>query len=357
MSGYEIFVINLDEQARRWAFMQVQFQALGLTLTRLRAVNGYDPDELARAAVAPFSPLPNGEVGCFESHRKAWQIIVDRDLPGAFILEDDVVVGSDFGQMDLPAELLAKVDIIKLDTCRWTASYGAPSYVPVPARELRPLYGSETSAGCYFMTRRGAEKMLRHAAGYFIPVDTLMFNLDSKPFYDLTTLKMDPAIAAQLRFVMPKQDLIGEAAESMQEKRRRNIDPRQRMTGLRRARLYLQRLLDWDFKIVRDRRRAAFLKRVTIDGAPRNVRFSTRTAPISTRPCPCCTMVLPRAEGWPSAAALFASQHTQPCQPHDQQHPRGRQRHRRHFGQGAQHIEIAAQDGPCGQIAAGGQRL
>ena len=37
----------------------------------------------------PFS-LRSAEVGCFQSHRKCWQEILDRGLDSAFIIEDDV---------------------------------------------------------------------------------------------------------------------------------------------------------------------------------------------------------------------------------------------------------------------------
>lgn len=37
----------------------------------------------------PFA-MGAGEIGCFLSHRACWQAIVDRDLPGALIAEDDL---------------------------------------------------------------------------------------------------------------------------------------------------------------------------------------------------------------------------------------------------------------------------
>lgn len=272
---YAIFVINLDAQKRRWAFMQRQLDGLGLTPIRLPAVNGYDPETRSRARAASYALLPGGEIGCFESHRNAWAEIVRRDLPGAFVLEDDVVVASDFAALDLPPELLARTDVIKLDTCRWTAAYGPVTGNPAPGRELRPLWGSETSAGCYYMTRRGAEKMLRLSENYFLPVDTLMFNLETKVFHQLTTLKVLPAIAAQLRFIMPKEELATEIAYGMQEKRRLNHDPWPTMTIGLRLRLYLRRLLDWDFGLIRKRRRDAFLRNHTGGLPPAQVDFVT----------------------------------------------------------------------------------
>lgn len=42
----------------------------------------------------PFALRP-GEIGCFLSHRRAWQAIVDRGLDAGLIVEDDVEVFSD----------------------------------------------------------------------------------------------------------------------------------------------------------------------------------------------------------------------------------------------------------------------
>lgn len=271
---HPIFVINLDAQQRRWAFMSDQLRQLGLTAQRLPAVNGYDPAQIAEADAASFAPLPNGEIGCFESHRRAWRAIVAQDLPGAFILEDDVVVADDFAQLEFSPALLAETDVIKLDACDWTAAYGPAVHNFGAGRVLRPLWGSETSAGCYFMTQRGAQKMLRHSRCYFLPVDTMMFDLVSRTFHELTILKADPAIAVQMRYIMSKEELAPEVGDGMQEKRRVNRDPRPATTRRRRIALVLRRLRDWDFAAVRRRRSRAFLRRA--EGVtPRTVTFQT----------------------------------------------------------------------------------
>ena len=36
-----------------------------------------------------WNPMTRGQIGCFMSHRKAWQHVVDRKLPFALIIEDD----------------------------------------------------------------------------------------------------------------------------------------------------------------------------------------------------------------------------------------------------------------------------
>lgn len=251
---YDIFFINLDRHEDRRRFMDRQMAALGLSATRLPAVNGYDPAAIARNAAASFCTLPQGEIGCYESHRAFWRIVVERDLPGAIVLEDDVVVSSDFAGLAFPDEVLADCDVIKLDTFPRPCLYGSRQIPLGKGRHLQRLLGSERSTGAYFVTRRGAERLLKLTENYFIPVDFEMFGQFSKTFWTLTEWKVVPAMAAQLRFCLDETDLPPEMADSIQAKRQRNIDPRGVLTARRRAALWMRRLTDWDFAAVRDRR-------------------------------------------------------------------------------------------------------
>lgn len=258
--------------------MGKQFSLLGMEVERIPAVNGYDRNNIISAPVASYSFLPDGEVGCFESHRKAWKRIVDEDLPGAFVLEDDVVVSSDFKNLNIEKLPLNRVDIIKLDTCTWPASYGDVVARTPENREFRQLLGSETSAGCYFVTQAGARKLLAGTRNYFEPVDTMMFNMESKLFYQVSILKILPAAAAQLRFIKKNEDLGAEVRFSMQEKRRVGIDPRNKRSVYRSLKLYGRRLKDWDFSAVRRKRQADYLERFPPAVKAEVVVFQTRSS-------------------------------------------------------------------------------
>lgn len=259
---YESFVINLDRNADRLRFMQAQFDALGLPLTRLAAVNGYDPAKISNAAAASYAMLPKGEIGCFESHRAFWRQVIERKLPGAYVLEDDVVVASDFGQLDFPAALLAETDVIKIDVTDPRQSIYGTAEVPVaPGRTLRRLMGDETSTGCYFVTTRGAGKLLALTDNYFEPVDAVMFTQDSRAFWELTVWKLFPAASAQLRLYMSITTLKDDVTNSIQALRQSGRDPRPVITLVKRAKLVLRRLLDWDFRWARERRRQRQLAR------------------------------------------------------------------------------------------------
>jgi GR25 family glycosyltransferase involved in LPS biosynthesis len=52
------------------------------TLEELQEQKIYEP-------VNKWNPMTRGQIGCFMSHRKAWQHVVDHKLPFALIIEDD----------------------------------------------------------------------------------------------------------------------------------------------------------------------------------------------------------------------------------------------------------------------------
>ena len=97
------FVISLERSADRFAHAATLLPKLPLSGEVLPAVDG---SQLSDAEIAEFYQpgvhqpiypfqIGLGEIGCFLSHRNAWQAIVDRDLDAALILEDDVAIDED----------------------------------------------------------------------------------------------------------------------------------------------------------------------------------------------------------------------------------------------------------------------
>ena len=97
------FVITLERAVSRrphveWIRTNTPFECVELS-----AVDGskMTDDEVAaiyeRQIYSPRYPhvLKRGEIGCFLSHRKAWQKIVEQKLAAAVILEDDVTFDSE----------------------------------------------------------------------------------------------------------------------------------------------------------------------------------------------------------------------------------------------------------------------
>lgn len=106
-----VFVINLDKSPERMVRIAKRLNELFIPFERISGVYGA---ELSQEEIAQYycpklnkknyrRPLGLGEIGCYISHIKAWQTIVDRKLPCGLILEDDIVIEE--GLADLAKEL------------------------------------------------------------------------------------------------------------------------------------------------------------------------------------------------------------------------------------------------------------
>ena len=96
-----IYVLNLDRSTKRWETTSELMRDAGLKVHRLPAVDGrqLSPEELLKESTRLATFLqPRGVIGCFLSHRKFWQKVVDEDLESAIVFEDDVELVVDFKQ-------------------------------------------------------------------------------------------------------------------------------------------------------------------------------------------------------------------------------------------------------------------
>lgn len=252
----DVFLINLDRHTGRLRFMETQLALLSVPFTRFRAVNGYDPAEIASNDKARFANLSQGEIGAWESHRGVWREIIRRGQP-AIVLEDDVMLSSDFGRLAFDKDLLATADIVKLDYFRQPSTYGVRQ-IPVGGddRHVQRLVGSERLASAYLVTPTGAEKLLEGSRNYFQPVDDLIFQMHSRLFWSLRIWKIMPAVATQMRFAVPSEDLPHDIEDGIQNRMHTiKKDPKPGMDWRARCMLWVRRLKDLDVALVRNRRK------------------------------------------------------------------------------------------------------
>lgn len=174
-----IFFINLDRDTQRRELLQQQFKALSLQGNRLEAIwwtslteeeqeRSYSPELNARQY---YQPLVNGEKGCYASHIKAWQQLLESEAPAMVVLEDDVQLLSGFGEaVQAIAQLEQAWDMIKL--------MGRPGREKISARQ--PLFNGHdliryrrvpSFTAAYVISRTGAEKMLRTRVPFGRPID------------------------------------------------------------------------------------------------------------------------------------------------------------------------------------------
>ncbi len=127
---YKSFIIHLERSKGRMAQVQDLSAKSPFEVEIVAAVDGakltaaeIDACFSAQPLFQPKYPfgLNAGEIGCFLSHRAAWQKIVDQDLTAGLILEDDV-------QLD-PKVFERAIEAAK----KWSESHG---YIQFQVRDV-----------------------------------------------------------------------------------------------------------------------------------------------------------------------------------------------------------------------------
>lgn len=95
----EIYLINLNRRPERLKKMNQMLRLLGIQFKRVEAIDGYNLTQRYLTSIKflpgyldPYHkrPMKLGEIGCFLSHFKVWEDIVNNGYERAIILEDDV---------------------------------------------------------------------------------------------------------------------------------------------------------------------------------------------------------------------------------------------------------------------------
>ena len=179
-------VINLDSSIDRWHSIKSQFDAFGLEVERISGVLGKALTQEETAAVLKpvefgyVYPLQPSEIGCFLSHRKAWEAFLASGEKWGMVLEDDARLAKEF------PEIFAKEDWIPEDVdCLKVGSSG----LSVKVRDIRKIAGigrifrqvrpTPFNTACYLLSASAARDLLAMTTRFNCPVDTCSFRRGS----------------------------------------------------------------------------------------------------------------------------------------------------------------------------------
>jgi glycosyl transferase family 25 len=179
MPRIPIFVINLDRATERLTSISRQFETFGLDFERVPAVDGSLLTAAYKRSLNPprliGGEMSDGEIGCFASHLRVFQIIVDRCLPRACVMEDDISIGPGaVGWLDSHAPLPGDCDILKIE------GIIRPKTTVLPISEYagqKIVFSWQVSYGtaAYIITLDGARRALRRLAKMGSPIDHALF--------------------------------------------------------------------------------------------------------------------------------------------------------------------------------------
>lgn len=178
-----VWVINLERSPIRWTSIHKSLSNVGINnYARIDAVDArslskaeidcaYDAD---RNRKLYFSPLKPGEIACFLSHRKAWRTLVEEDLDGAFIVEDDVIFRPEAVQCMREIASFANSSpplVVKIFSKRRVT--GDAIQLSHQTRLVEPILAPVGAQGAY-LNRAAAEKLIMHSERFYEPVDVFL---------------------------------------------------------------------------------------------------------------------------------------------------------------------------------------
>ncbi|WP_445781366.1 glycosyltransferase family 25 protein [Shewanella sp.] len=192
----EILCINLRRSADRRQFQERQAEVLGLNLRFLDAT-GYrnlSVSELANAARHWTRSIVGKDVGCFQSHRRAWEVVARMHSP-CVILEDDIVFTKNI------AAILRELETVQFPDNRVYDLEFEPRKHLIAKRAIwkgngfyaSQLFINKTGAGCYVLTPYVARRLLSEV-GVYAMVDSWLW---TGPW--LQMVQIEPCPAAQSR--------------------------------------------------------------------------------------------------------------------------------------------------------------
>lgn len=196
------YFINLDRSVARREHMETMFRSLSLKATRVSAIDGRNADleewRLTASEERWHRTLTGPEIGCFLSHRKTWQMIVDQPDAYAAVFEDDIQLSSDaaalLGQADWIPE---SAECVKIDTSSVGGIFDHQRETGFRDFTLMTSRGDLRGTAGYIISRRAAQSLLDQTPRPLAPIDVQMFNRTHATFLNWDFLQLIPALCIQ----------------------------------------------------------------------------------------------------------------------------------------------------------------
>ncbi|WP_443743135.1 glycosyltransferase family 25 protein [Sutterella sp.] len=205
-------VINLDRSPERWESVRNQFDQLNLPITRISGVDGRQlSTETLRNIQMPLKDkwefprlLSPGEVGCYLSHIKCWELLAKSKESWALIIEDDIQISPEAADFFRDASWIPKdLELVQpfnfFDNC--TMKVAKHEYSVMHGRKLmHPYKPSPIGTLAYFITKKCALDALAASRKLGMPVDEFLFGSMSSWAKKHPVWKLNPVLALPVGF-------------------------------------------------------------------------------------------------------------------------------------------------------------
>jgi glycosyl transferase family 25 len=189
-------VINLNRSKDRLDFMSQQLDRLNIKFKRIEAVdaNNMDDDLYQKNAYGWNRVLRYSEIACFFSHKKAWEIVVNKDEPYV-IFEDDVILSEGIEDVLSVIKNYKNCHFINLETSSRKKLIHKKAVLLSNKFSLKQIFHNKTGASAYILWPKYARLLLSNyeQKGAALADAALFDNYFKLPQYQLV-----PAVAIQV---------------------------------------------------------------------------------------------------------------------------------------------------------------
>lgn len=182
MKNIHIFCINLKKRPERWNEFSTVMTNNGFNdIERIDGVNGETIDKndakhllsvrgyknLGNHKTDHFGIFTNGTLGCYLSHMNTWRLIVERNLEGAVIFEDDTTPTNRNAKEDMFWLINQSRQIPSLSGIFFDYNSADDIHFDESFVKLNDFY----LANAYYLTNLGAKQLLNRAIPIELQVD------------------------------------------------------------------------------------------------------------------------------------------------------------------------------------------
>lgn len=185
--------------------MEDQLRALGIVGIRIEAsVPGDVYEDVERRIKNKFltrrAPMTATELACTMSHRRAWQLLLDRGGPAALVLEDDARLSCSLVEAISDRVLQEDwYDVVRFEGRRHLVRLGRTLSPKLAGRSIARLISPYDGAAAYVIRRQTAAAALDDARCYEMPIDEYLFNRPG--IMERRVFQVYPALAIQEELV------------------------------------------------------------------------------------------------------------------------------------------------------------
>lgn len=180
------YLINLDRSMDRLLVMKERMAAIGVTAERVSGIEGSKLDMTSIDMALPNASYPRiltpGEIGCFLSHRKCWEKLVESGDNWALILEDDCIFHPASSRYLTSTNWVPKgCQLIHFYYTKAKVYTDKQIDLPDGNRLFRAKFSLPVGAYAYCISKEAAQIALELSKTIHEPVDNFLFGVFS-PF-------------------------------------------------------------------------------------------------------------------------------------------------------------------------------